>query len=366
MSKSKISVLTLDAGGTNFVFSAYRNNKKIVDNIYLPGKNDSLDAYISMIINGFESVNNEINNTAEFISIGFPGPADYRQGIIGDLFNLPAFKGGIPLSEILRHKFEVPVYINNDGNLYALGEALTGSLPDINDMLEKRKNPQKHQNLIGLTLGTGLGGGIVSEKKMLTGDNTIAAEICLLSNRINPKITSEESISIRALKRYYANFAEMDINNVPEPSEMYEICEGKRPGNRLVALKSFMLLGQHLGDVIANLITIIDGIVVIGGGIAGAQKYIIPGIKKELNNKFIDYSGNEINRLMQDVYFLNEENQFNDFLKRTDIEVIAPGSGKLLHYQEKPKTGIIFSKYDTSDMIHSGAYHFVISRINSL
>lgn len=362
MHKSNISVLTLDAGGTNFVFSAYKNNTKLVETITFPAIHKNLDECLMTMVNGFKKINNKIGNSANIISIGFPGPADYKQGIIGDLHNIPAFRGGVPLRNILSDKFNMPVFINNDANLYALGEALTGSLPDINALLAKNKNTKKYENLIGLTLGTGLGGGIVSGNKMLTGDNSIAAEICLLSNRVNQQISSEEGISIRALKRNYSSFADININNVPEPREMFKICEGKHPGDKSAAIKSFELLGMHLGDVVANLITVIDGIVVIGGGIAGAQKYIIPGLKKELNLKFNDCSGNKVNRLMQEVYFLNEKEDLIYFLKDTSKEIKVPDSKEKLQYEEKKKTGILFSKYNTSDMIHCGAYQFAVTQ----
>jgi glucokinase len=63
------------------------------------------------------------------ISFAFPGPSDYPRGIIGDLGNLPCFRGGVALGPMLEDTFEIPVFINNDGDLFAYGEAIGGFLP---------------------------------------------------------------------------------------------------------------------------------------------------------------------------------------------------------------------------------------------
>lgn len=83
-------------------------------------------------------------------------------GIIGDLKNLPAFQGGVALGAFLRNKFGIPVFINNDGDLFAYGEALAGALPEVNRSYGMR-GKIKYKNLIGITLGTGFGGGVVRE-----------------------------------------------------------------------------------------------------------------------------------------------------------------------------------------------------------
>ena len=84
----------------------------------------------------FKNVNNGpkpvkiVGNVA--ISFAFPGPADYPNGIIGGyLPNFPSFREGVALGPFLQEKFGVPVFINNDGDLFAYGEALGGTLPEV-------------------------------------------------------------------------------------------------------------------------------------------------------------------------------------------------------------------------------------------
>ena len=98
-------VLTLDAGGTNFIFSAIQGNKEIVQPEHFESQPKDLDKCISTIRTGFKSVMDKISVGPSAISFAFPGPADYKQGIIGDLPNLPAFRGGVPLAPILMEHF---------------------------------------------------------------------------------------------------------------------------------------------------------------------------------------------------------------------------------------------------------------------
>ena len=103
-------VMSLDAGGTNLVFSAIQGNEQIIEEIILPSNADNLDKCLSNIVEGFRQVKEKINAEPVAISFAFPGPADYPNGIIGDLGNLPAFRGGVALGPMLKEKFHLPVY----------------------------------------------------------------------------------------------------------------------------------------------------------------------------------------------------------------------------------------------------------------
>ncbi|MFO8098939.1 MAG: ROK family protein, partial [Salinibacter sp.] len=108
------------------------------------------------------------------ISFAFPGPADYANGIIGDLGNLPAFRGGIALGPMLENHFELPVFINNDGDLFTYGEAISGLLPWVNKQLEQAGSIKKYENLTGVTLGTGFGGGLARRGELVLDDLVVA------------------------------------------------------------------------------------------------------------------------------------------------------------------------------------------------
>ena len=169
-------VMTLDAGGTNFVFSAIRGNAEIIHPVTFPSHAGNLHECLATIVDGFTEIKKQLPAQAVAISFAFPGPADYPAGIIGDLGNLPAFRGGVALGPMLQEVFHLPVFINNDGDLFAYGEAIAGFLPYVNSLLEKAQSPKRFHNLFGITLGTGFGGGIVRNGELFIGDNSVPAK----------------------------------------------------------------------------------------------------------------------------------------------------------------------------------------------
>ena len=111
-------VMTLDAGGTYLKFSAIRSNQLLVGPISVPSEADHLDRCLSNILEGFRSVKDLLPTPPVAISFAFPGPADYPAGIMMNVGNLPAFRGAVPLGPILEEAFNIPVFINNDGDLF--------------------------------------------------------------------------------------------------------------------------------------------------------------------------------------------------------------------------------------------------------
>ena len=122
--KDKRVVLTLDAGGTNLDFTAVMGEEEILPPVSIPSHGDDLELTLQTIIDGFNKVKSKLPKKPVAISFSFPGPAEYERGIIGDLENLPAFKGGVALGPMLEDVFRIPVFINNDGDLFAYGEAI--------------------------------------------------------------------------------------------------------------------------------------------------------------------------------------------------------------------------------------------------
>jgi len=363
-SSDKRIVMTLDAGGTNFVFSAIQGNEQILEEIILPCYADNLDKCLSTIVEGFNKVKEKLQGVPVAISFAFPGPADYPNGIIADLPNLPAFRGGVALGPMLEDKFGLPVFINNDGDLYAYGEAIAGYLPYINNLLEKAGSPKRYKNLLGLTLGTGFGAGIVHDGNLFIGDNSIAAEIWLLRNKLNPKTNVEEHASIRGVRRIYAREAGIDFEDTPSPKDIYEIAIGKKEGNKEAALKAFREMAEAAGDAIANAITLIDGIVVIGGGLSGASELFLPYIVQEMNSNFTRPDGTQFRRLVANVYNLEDKNELQKFLQGSTKEIIVYGTDRKVKYDPEMRIGVGISKIGTSKAISIGAYAYALNSLD--
>ena len=94
-------VITLDAGGTNFVFGAMRGNRFIGETITYPSNSDDLDKCLQTMIGGFREVISSLPQLPVAISFAFPGPADYARGVIGGF--LPNFPPGNFLPSLIPH-----------------------------------------------------------------------------------------------------------------------------------------------------------------------------------------------------------------------------------------------------------------------
>lgn len=358
-------VLTLDAGGTNFVFNAYKGGKALLKGIRKDSNAHHLESCLESMKSGFGEVLQAVPEKAVAISFAFPGPADYRRGIIGDLNNLPAFRGGVPLKDILEEEFGLPVYINNDGDLYAYGEALGGILPEINSELEAVGSPKRYRNLVGFTLGTGFGGGFVSDGQLIIGDNSTAAEVWLFSNMYHPGMNAEDAVSTRSVQRTYAREAGIEYPNTLMPKDIYEIAMGSKEGNQEAALEAYAETGRALGDTLANLLTFTDGIAVIGGGITGAKDLYMPAVAEVLDSKFYPADGGELSRLVQKVFNLDNAEESKAFFQDYSKTIRIPGTDRSISFDPVPRLAIATSRIGASASISLGAYAFALQQFDS-
>ncbi len=356
-------ILTLDAGGTNFSFSAMQNGEQIGESIVIPAESVNLEKCLETIKSVFEQLSLSLADAPKAISFAFPGPADYKNGVIGDLPNLPAFRGGIALGPFLEEHFKIPVYINNDGDLFALGESKAGFLPFVNGLLLNENIEKRYSNLIGITLGTGFGVGISVNGNLLVGDNSAAAEGWLLRNKQHSYSFIEDTVSIKAVRRIYAEQIAIDPAKAPQPAEIFDIATGKKEGVKPAAIETYLRYGDALGDAIANILTLIDGVVVIGGGVSGAYPIFSRSMLDELNGFYNTLNGSRIKRLIQQVYNLENEWDTKQFLNSGEVMVDVPNSSTKTIYNKEKKTPIGLSKLGTSNAISKGAYYFAIQQL---
>ncbi len=356
-------VMTLDAGGTNFVFSAMRANRPVVDSFALPSFAGQLDRSLAAIVEGFRRVQSESPAPPVAISFAFPAPADYFNGIIVRPGNLPAYRD-VPLGPMLEDQFGLPTYINNDGDLFAYGEAAAGFLPYVNGLLEQAGSPKRYRNLLGVTLGTGFGGGIVRDGQLFTGDNSVAGEIWLARHKLEPATNAEEGASIRAVRRVYAAAAGLSFEDAPEPRVIYEIAEGRAPGHPAAAREAFRRMGEVAGDAIAQAITLLDGLVVIGGGIAGAHRRFLPAIVDEMNGAYLAPGGERFPRLGIRAFNLEDPAQLDVFLKGETRELTVPGTSRTVKFDALQRTGVGVTRLGTSEATAIGAYAFALRRLD--
>ena len=221
---------------------------------------------------------------------------------------------------------------------------------------------KQYKNLLGVTLGTGFGAGVVINQKLLLGDNAAGGDIWCFRNKKYPEYIVEESVSIRAVMRVYAERS--GDTGAHTPKEIFEIAEGICPGNREAAITAFSELGELAGDALASAITLIDGIIVIGGGLSGASKYILPALLKELNSSTGMMDGSRFGRLQMKAYLLEDAESFADFAKGGAVEGPIPGTNRKVGYDPCKRIGVTVSKQGANRSIAMGAYVFALNHLS--
>lgn len=356
-------VLTLDAGGTNMVFCAMKGGEFITSPLTLPAHSDTLDLCLGTMVTGFRSIIDRLGEKPAAISFAFPGPADYPNGIIGGyLPNFPSFRDGVALGPFLAKTFGVPVFINNDGDLFAYGEAIGGMLPEVNAKLEAAGSSKRYRNLLGYTFGTGFGIGIVVNGELNRGDNSCVETFCL-PHKDNRDMIVEDGIAIRAVKRLYGEFSG-DRDHGLEPKDIFDIAEGSRAGDADAAKKAFAEIGAAAGDAMATAATLVDGLIVIGGGVTASHKYFMPSLLEALRGRIHTLTGEETGRIQSKVYDLDDPAEFAAFAKGDSRKIKVYGFDDEVVYDPQKRIGIAISKLGASRAISVGAYTFALNQLD--
>jgi glucokinase len=155
----------VDLGGTNLRAAAIDRNGKMLDKVtgsveQCGGRN----VIIGNIVAAIEAVRQKIGSDGlKGVGIGIPGYIRMQTGVVIGAANLPGFDG-FPIRDEIQHRLGTPIIIENDANAAALGEKWMGAGREVND-------------LILLTLGTGIGGGIISDGRVLRGFLGMAGEL---------------------------------------------------------------------------------------------------------------------------------------------------------------------------------------------
>jgi glucokinase len=246
--------------------------------------------------------------------------------------------------------------------LFVYGEAIAGFLPYVNGLLEQAGSPKRYRNLFGITIGTGLGGGIVRNGELFTGDNSIAGEAWLLRNKLDPTVNAEEGACIRAVRRVYAQQTGIAFDDVPEPRVLFEIGMGQAEGDQAAAVEAFRQLGEVAGDAMAQALTLVDGLAVVGGGISGAHTLFLPALVDAMNGAY-ENRGNPQRRLVQHAFNIEEPAQREAFLRGEAREISVPGTSRTIKYDPLPRTAVGLSRLGTSEAVAAGACAFALSKL---
>lgn len=240
--------LAIDLGGTNIRIARVENGQCTdYQSVPCPANEEASVVVdrLSQLIDGL------IDDRVKGIGIGVPSIVDAQAGIVYDVANIPAWKE-VPLKALLEEKFRVPVAVENDCNCFALGECMFGAGRDCS-------------NMIGVTIGTGVGAGIIIGRQLYGGLYRGAGEIGTL-----PYLDAdfEHYCSSFFFKRKGIDAAEYAQKALQGDQEALAIWEE---------------FGGHIGQLVKGIMfTYAPDLIVLGGGISSAFLLFRQGMEKAL------------------------------------------------------------------------------------
>ncbi len=234
---NQINIIGIDLGGTHVragVVSGGRLAETVSERIPSSG---TVEEVLKVM---YELIDPLVNKEIRAIGIGVPSVVDIENGIVYDVQNIPSWKK-VELKKIMEERYHLPVLVNNDANCFALGEKYFGKGKGFHSM-------------IGLTIGTGLGAGIIINDKLYAGVNCGAGEFG----------------NVEYLDQYVEYYASGQFfENCYQTNG--ELVYKKALDGDPLSIMIFEELGTHLGNAIRMILyTYCPELIVLGGSISKA------------------------------------------------------------------------------------------------
>lgn len=245
--------IVVDLGGTN-IRCGLEENGKITQRVSAACPAAEAEDVVVAALE--EQIAKLFTDRVDGIGIGVPSVVDSAKGIVYNVVNIPSWKE-VHLEEILEKRFRVPVRINNDANCFALGEYAFGEGKGM-------------KNMIGMTLGTGVGAGVIIDGRLYEGRNAGAGEIGSL-----PYLDSdyEHYSGSDFFKRFYHTTGGAMADEAAKGSE--------------AARAVWKEFGKHVGKMIDVILFTYDpDAIIIGGGIAHAYPYYEAAMRESMADGF--------------------------------------------------------------------------------
>jgi len=287
MANNNKYAIGVDLGGSSIKLGIVTNTGRIIKKISI--RTEAENGPKKVIQNIVSGINELIANSEykiEGIGTGCPGVVTPGKGIVENPPNLPGWSK-VNVGKIIHKEFKKRVYVDNDANAAAIGELIFGS-------------GKNYKSFIMITLGTGVGGGIVINKRIYHGDFGAAGEIGHISIDFKgPKCNcgSYGCIEAYAGNSYFRQRVKAELKKHPK-SKLWKIIENDlskvSPKNVQFAAENgdafsktvIDVLGMHLGSAFASLCNVLDvSVFIIGGGIAGFGKPLFDSIKKTISKR---------------------------------------------------------------------------------
>lgn len=268
-SMGRPTAIGIDLGGTAIKLGRFLEDGTCVEDLTLDTPQPSYpQPVIKSILGAIAYLNRE--RTVVAIGIGSPGPADRTGRIAKVAINLEGWHD-VPLAEALEQSAGLPAIVENDANCAGLGEMWLGA-------------GQQYQNLILLTLGTGVGGAIFINGKLFTGHYGAAGELGLIT--LDPDGFPCRSGNQGSLEQY-ASIQGVYRRTGKNPSVLGQLAiEGDRQ-----ALNFWEDYGRRLGAGVASLVYVLTPeVVLLGGGISASADFFLPALRSEVERRVMPTS----------------------------------------------------------------------------
>lgn len=270
----------IDMGGTNIRLALVSDDGTIIGSArYKTSAQEGKDPVISRLSSAASQIISEGRNHGTMIGVGIGAPGLIENGVVRCSPNLPGWND-VPLQRILGEALSLPVILENDANAVAYGEKSMGAGKGLN-------------SLICITLGTGVGGGLILGGKIWRGAFGMAGEVghmivepegnkCSCGNRGCLETYASATGIVRMAKEAVDNGeAGWDVGTLT--TEVID--EAARRGDK-IALRIFSEAGRYLGIGVASLLHILNPeAVVIGGGVVKAWELFYPSMAEEINRR---------------------------------------------------------------------------------
>ncbi len=291
MSKSsKKYILGVDVGATSVKMGLVDANGRILSRALFQTKAfASKDAFVKELIKQMRALLKKSGtgkNKLAGIGVGLPGRVDFKKGIVHDLTNIKGWNE-VPLKKILYKIFKTAIYLDNDANAFASGQLIWGKA-------------RVARNAVCITLGSGVGGGLIIEGEVFRGSNFSAGEIghvcidingpscgcgangCLESFVGNRYIASR---AIEKIKKGQKTLLTKLVNGDLKKITPELITRAARQRDAF-SVKLWEQTGTYLGIGLSGIVNIINpDMVIVGGGLSKAGKFIFKPLNRELKKR---------------------------------------------------------------------------------
>lgn len=295
MGKNRIGI---DVGGTNVKIALVDEKGKIKYSNSVPTRAEM--GYEYTVNNIKQAIYDLLKETKlepkniEGIGFGFPGQVDYKSGIVRLAPNIPGWVD-VPIAKLIEDEFHILTRVDNDVRCAALGELNFGA-------------GKGCENLICITVGTGIGSGLIVNGKLVRGASNAAGEIghiklqmndgpicgcgdtgCLEAFASGPSIVAMAEDYIRGGKS--TKFREMANSN---PITPYIVCEAAKAGDP-VAKRIFTIMGEYIGIGMASVVNLLNPEkIIVGGGVADAGEILMTPLKETLKKRAMKIAGEAV------------------------------------------------------------------------